>query len=44
MEDGVGQTDFDTNPTDVDIDIEGESETGVSWITEGDKDYPRILP
>ena len=38
MEDEVGETDSDTNPTDVDTDIEGEDEADVSWITEEDKD------
>ena len=37
-EDEVGETDSDTNPTDVDTDIEGEDEADVSWITEEDKD------
>ena len=37
-EDEVGETDSDTNPTDVDTDIEGEDEADISWITEEDKD------
>ena len=44
MEDEVGETDSDTNPTDVDTDIEGEDEADVSWITEEDKDRQNTTP
>lgn len=43
-EDEVGETDSDTNPTDVDTDIEGEDEADVSWITEEDKDRQNTTP
>jgi hypothetical protein len=36
----VGETGSNTNPTDVDTDIEGGDEADISWITEEDKDYP----
>jgi hypothetical protein len=39
-EDEVGETDSNTNLTDVDTDIEGEDEADVSWMIEEDKDYP----
>ena len=39
-EDEVGETDSDTNPTDVDTDIEGGDKVDVSWKIEEDKDYP----
>jgi hypothetical protein len=39
-EDEVGETDSNTNPTDVDTDIEGEDKADVSWMIEEDKDYP----
>jgi hypothetical protein len=39
-EDEVGEADSNTNPTDVDTDIEGEDEADVSWMIEDDKDYP----
>jgi hypothetical protein len=38
--DEVGETGSNTNPTDVDTDIEGGDEADISWITEEDKDYP----
>ncbi len=39
-EDEVRETNSNTNPTDVDTDIEGEDKANVSWIIEEDKDYP----
>jgi hypothetical protein len=39
-EDEVRGTDSDTNPTDVDTDIQGEDKADISWIIEEDKDYP----
>jgi hypothetical protein len=39
-EDEVGETDSDTNLTDVDTYIEGGDEADVSWKIEEDKDYP----
>jgi hypothetical protein len=38
--DEVGETDSDTNPTDVDTDIEEEDKADVLWMIEEDKDYP----
>jgi hypothetical protein len=44
VERNVGETDSDTNPTDVDTDIEGGDEADISWITEEDKGPPaRVL-
>jgi hypothetical protein len=40
VESNVEETDYDTNPTDVDTDIEGGDEADISWITEEDKDHP----
>lgn len=36
----MGETDYDTNPTDVDTDIKGGGEADISWISEEDKDFP----
>jgi hypothetical protein len=33
-----GETGSDTNPTDIDTDVEGEDELDVSWIIDEDKD------
>jgi hypothetical protein len=38
-EDKVEETNSDTNPTDVDTDIEGEDKADVSWKIKEDKDY-----
>ena len=44
MEDEVGETDSNTNPMDVDTDIEGEDEADILWITEEDKDHQNTTP
>jgi hypothetical protein len=38
-EDEVGETDSNTNLTDVDTDIEGENKADVLWMIEEDKDH-----
>jgi hypothetical protein len=38
-EDEVGETNSDTNLTDVDTDIKGEDKADVLWMIEEDKDY-----
>jgi hypothetical protein len=40
IEDELGETDSNTNPTDVDMDIEEEDKVDISLIIEEDKDYP----
>jgi hypothetical protein len=38
--DDEGETGSDTNPTDIDTDVEGEGELNISWTIEEDKDHP----
>jgi hypothetical protein len=38
-DDKEGETDANTNPTDIDTDVEGEDELDVSWIIDRDKDH-----
>ena len=40
MDDEVGETNSDSNLTNVDMDIEGEDKADVLWMIEEDKDYP----
>jgi hypothetical protein len=35
-----GTSDSDTNPTDIDADVEGDGEAEISWLLEEDKDHP----
>jgi hypothetical protein len=39
IEDKVGETNFNTNPIDVDIDIKGGDKADVLWKIKEDKDY-----
>jgi hypothetical protein len=40
VENEVGETESDTNPTDVDTDVEGGDKVNTSWIAKKDKDHP----
>ena len=39
VENVIGETEFDINPTDIDTNIEGGDKVNTSWIAKKDKDH-----